>query len=155
MNFMKLWKICWKISSTASSSYVALWQTQRDHHLHNTIMYYMPPPPYMFFLRGFCRQCSRSQGGEQIVNCVKLAITSRSHAKAARHGVQLIPLQERSGARRNDHHMTNLSTGHRWKRERERHSPCVWLRLSELNWEEFLSSYRQFTFLNNSTATWN
>lgn len=41
----------------------------------------------------------------------KTRITSRSHAAAAWHGVQLIPLQERSGAHRNDRHMVDLSAG--------------------------------------------
>lgn len=41
----------------------------------------------------------------------KTSITSRSHAAAAWHGVQLIPLQERSRAHRNDRHMMDLSAG--------------------------------------------
>lgn len=54
------------------------------------------------------------KGREQVVICAELAITSRSHADAARHGVQLIPLQERGGAHWNERHMTNLPAGRRW-----------------------------------------
>lgn len=57
-----------------------------------------------------CQTVRRVSGAGASVQ-EKTRITSRSHAAAAWHGVQLIPLQERSRAHRNDHHMMDLSAG--------------------------------------------
>lgn len=51
--------------------------------------------------------------------CAQAHITSRSHAAVARHGMQLIPVQGRGGAHRNDHHRIKLSAGLLWL--------CVWV----------------------------
>lgn len=48
--------------------------------------------------------------GQKVI-CASFRITSRSHATVARHGMQLISAQERSGAHRNDHHTINLPAG--------------------------------------------
>ncbi|KAG7226025.1 hypothetical protein INR49_018635 [Caranx melampygus] len=63
--------------------------------------------------------CSRQ--GPKFSICAQADITSRSHAAVARHGMQLIPAQERGGAQRNDHHRTQGGSTTRLLPESEEH----------------------------------
>lgn len=107
---------------------------QRDGHPHNTRMHKMWKTTRKesewkrFFFLCLLRFCRLVQWGSgQRVICANLGITSRSHAAAARHGMRLTPLQERSGAHRNDHHRINLSAGLVWERERGRQCVCMYV----------------------------
>lgn len=90
---------------------------QRADHLHNTGISNTcrererERERYLFPLTGFSSSSCYSRAQVRQSSAQYPAITSRSHAAAARHGMQLIPLQGPGGAHRNDHHRMNLSAG--------------------------------------------